>query len=75
MKLTDVDFEFSNGFFTQKLSDLTEDEIDEVNRIAQAILEHRIFECETKAVLAAFQIYLESQAETNEWVADGNHHH
>jgi len=75
MKLTDVDFEFSNGFFTQRLSDLSDDEIDEVNRIAQAILDNKIFDCETKAVLAAFQIYLESQAETNEWLSDGKHHH
>lgn len=75
MKLTDVDFEFSNGFYSQRLSELTDDEIDEVNRIAQAILDHKIFECETKAVLAAFQIFLDAQAETNEWISVGNQHH
>lgn len=75
MKLTDVDFEYSNGFYSQKLSEVSEDEIEEINRIAQAILDHKIFDCETKAVLAAFQIFLEAQAETNEWISEGGKHH
>lgn len=73
--LEDVDFtmQFENHKF--KLSELTEQDIDQVNTIREAILHAEVMTCTTKATIAAFQLYIESLVETDDWIASGNKHH
>ena len=61
MRLEDIDFEYVFGDVSQKLSTLTESQIDQINKISEAILHQRIFDCPTKAILAAFQLWLEAE--------------
>jgi hypothetical protein len=62
----EIDFQFTYGEVTQRLSELTKQEVNQINKIAEAIQEERIFDCSVKAILAAFQLWLESRVQLEE---------
>lgn len=75
MKFEDVDFELQNEFATISLSDLSQDDINQINKVADAIQMENIFRDRTLAIIAGFNLYLQSLAQTNEWIAEGGKHH
>lgn len=75
MKLEDVDFDLQNEFVTITLSQLTQTEIDQINKIADAIQLEKIFTDRTLAIIAGFNLYLQSMAATNDWFAQGGRPH
>ena len=75
MKLEDVDFELQNEFASITLSQLTQEDIDQINKVADAIQMQNIFRDRTIAIIAGFNLYLQSIAATNDWIAEGGRHH
>ena len=75
MKLEDVDFELQNEFASITLSQLTQEDIDQINKVADAIQMENIFRDRTIAIIAGFNLYLQSIAATNDWIAEGGRHH
>ena len=75
MKLEDVDFELQNEFASITLSQLTQEDIDQINKVADAIQMENIFRDRTLAIIAGFNLYLQSIAATNDWIAEGGRHH
>jgi hypothetical protein len=74
-KLEDIDFTFQFENHKFKLSELSQEDIDQVETIVEAILHSKVLECRTKATICAFQLYIESLVETDEWISSGNKHH
>lgn len=75
MKLEDVDFELQNEFASITLSQLTQEDIDQINKVADAIQMENIFRDRTLAIIAGFNLYLQSIAATNDWIAEGGRPH
>lgn len=75
MKLEDVDFVLQNEFATITISQLSEEDINQINKIADAIQLEKIFTDRTLAIIAGFNLYLESIAATNDWFAEGGRPH
>lgn len=75
MEIWDCDFEFQNEFQTTRLSEMTIEEIKQIESMASLILTHKVFTCPTRATIAAFNLYLQSLAETNEYIAEGGNPH
>lgn len=75
MKLEDIDFALEHPYGTIKLSELTIEDVEQIAKIADAIIMEGLLDHDIKAVLAAFQLYIESIIQTNEWISDGNKHH
>lgn len=75
MKLEDVDFELQNEFASITLSQLTQEDIDQINKVADAIQLEKIFTDRTLAIIAGFNLYLQSIAATNDWIAEGGRPH
>ncbi len=75
MKLEDVDFQFQHEFATITLSEFSNQDIDQIEKIAEAIQMEKIFENKTIAIIAAFNLYLQSLAATNDHISKGGFHH
>lgn len=75
MKLEDVDFELQNEFATITLSQLTQEDIVQINKVADAIQMENIFRDRILAIIAGFNLYLQSIAATNDWIAEGGRPH
>lgn len=75
MKKEDVDFEMHLGERKMRLSELDPHQIQSIKEIRDRIIGAGIFDCEVKALLCGFQVYLESIVETDRWLEDGNKHH
>lgn len=75
MKLDDIDFEVTMGNHKFRISQMTEVDIDQIKTIAEAILTSEILECDIKAILCAFQLYIESLVETEDYRLGGGEGH
>lgn len=75
MKLDDIDFEVTMGKHRFRISQMTIADIDQIRTIAEAILQSEILECEIKALLCAFQLYIESLVETEDYRQAGGEAH
>lgn len=75
MRLEDVDFELEYDTHKFKLSEFTDNDIDQIKKITEAIMLEKIFDCDVKATICAFQLFIESIIATDDWISKGNHHH
>lgn len=75
MKLEDIDFEMSFENHKFKISELSDQDINQIEAIGEAILLEKILTCKVKAIICAFQLYIESLVETDDWLSKGNRHH
>lgn len=73
--LDDVDFTFSFDGHSYKISDFTTQDTEQIQTIADAIIHSGVLDCKIKAIICAFQLYIESLVETTEWASSGKSHH
>lgn len=75
MKLEDVDVALEHTTGTIRLSELTQEDLNEIKALAKHIMKEKLFDDEYQAIIAAFHVYAESFVETNLFIETGRDLH